>query len=267
MARKKDILVDQRIQVIGLDFFSDKSVEFIDHSEQGVEFVEIGVAVNADEFTQKDFTDFFITNIGSGQQVEFSSESGTQIAQALVFGVERQALADSKKDFNTITDFAVGGISLDEFIVDLNIGGFQESLEEDDNGNQEFLFPIHDTQADVTIIGIVQTEIFGVEIISHTLHLDDVASEGGVLLFDTGSHEGDRVVLFGSDEHSDEFFQTINDEISSKFVAIFVLFDEFFVGELGQMAERASNHDRNIGQVHFNSFDGTIVNGSCDGSK
>jgi len=246
MARKKDILVDQRIQVVRLDFFSDESVEFIDHSEQAVELVEIGVAVDADKFIHEDLTDFFITNIGSVQQVEFSSKSGAQIAQALVFGVERQALADSKKDFNTITDFAVGGISLNEFIVDLDISGFQESLEEDDNRNQEFLFPIHDTQADVTIIGVIQTEVFGVEIVSHTLHLDDVASKAGVLLFDTGSHEGDRVVLFGCDEHSDEFFQAINDEISSKFIAVFVLFDEFFIGELGQVAERASNHDGDI---------------------
>lgn len=49
--------------------------------------------------------------------------------------------------------------------------------------------------------------------------------KAGIFFFDTGSQESDWVILLGANQHSDELLETINDEIATEFIAIFVMLD------------------------------------------
>ncbi len=71
----------------------------------------------------------------------------------------------------------------------------------------------------------MESEGFGVEVISYTTHLDGKLSVSGTTIGIWGSEEGDGVVSFLDDEHTDNFLVAVYDEVAAEFVGVFIELD------------------------------------------
>jgi hypothetical protein len=73
------------------------------------------------------------------------------------------------------------------------------SLQHDDNGNEELLLFVQNTQVDVSVSNIMEREGFCIEVISNTTHLHCELSVSRAPVGVRGSQEGDWVVTFLDD--------------------------------------------------------------------
>lgn len=73
-----------------------------------------------------------------------------------------------------------------------------------------------------------------------------------------------RVVSLLDDQHSDDFFVPVDDEVPSEFIAVFMVLDQLLRSELGQMAVLTLYDDWDVAQGDLELFDLLVVNAAGD---
>ena len=71
----------------------------------------------------------------------------------------------------------------------------------------------------------MESESFGVEVISYTTHLDGKLCIARATVGVRGSEECDGVVALLDDEHTGNFLVAVYDEVAAEFVGVFIELD------------------------------------------
>tara|TARA_B110001450_G_scaffold172660_1_gene161043 strand:- start:339 stop:764 length:426 start_codon:yes stop_codon:yes gene_type:complete len=135
----------------------------------------------------------------------------------------------AEHNFDLVTDLSISEIALDESVVDLNVGHFSHGLEHHIAWNQEFLFVINELHHAVTVGQVMNGDCLSKHIVSHASHLNSICREETASVDESWSLESNWIVSFIHDQHSNNSFVTINDEISTELIAIFFSLGQLFL--------------------------------------
>lgn len=64
-----------------------------------------------------------------------------------------------------------------------------------------------------------------VHVFTHTSYLNSILGEVESFVFVPGSFEGDRIVTFLHNQHANDLFISIYDEVPSEFITVFAVLD------------------------------------------
>ena len=92
----------------------------------------------------------------------------------------------------------------------------------------------------------MQSEGFGVEIVSDATHLHCKFSVPRAAVCVWWSEESNGVVSLLDDKHSDDFLVAVYDEVPSELVGVFVKLDQFLLAETSQVTAVGSDHNGDL---------------------
>jgi len=95
----------------------------------------------------------------------------------------------------------------------------------------------------------MKRECLGEHIVSDTPHLHRIGREKLASVDEDRSHEGHWVVSLRHDEHPDDLFISIYDEVAAPLSHVFVFLDQFLFAEVVEVAEVGANHDWDLSKV------------------
>lgn len=96
-------------------------------------------------------------------------------------------------------------------------------------------------------------------VVSNASHLNSIGREKTASIDESWSLESYRVISFAHDQHSNNSFVTINYEVSSKFITIFLSFGQFFLWKTMQIAEFTRDHNWNISKTNGDFLSWSII--------
>lgn len=174
-------------------------------------------------------------------------------------------MAIREQDFNLISYLTILEVAFDQAIIDVNVCGtlWQEGFEENVGRNKELLLLVDKLEGAVAIAQIMQSDSLGKHVVSDTPHLNSIRREELSTIDEAASFESNWVISLVHDEHSDDSFVTIDDEISSEFMHVFLLLNELLLRKAAQVAVFRRDHDGDLTNADVDLFRVFIVNSSA----
>lgn len=198
-----------------------------------------------------------------GADAQKEPEVFTQVLQELGLVVQSKGSSSFQQDFNLVTAIRILIMSFHQPCVNLSIRVPTNSLQHDDNGNEELLLLVQDTEVDVAISNVMQRESFCVEVVSNTTHLHCEFSVARAPVGVRGSEEGDWVVTFLDDKHTHHFLVAVYDEVAAEFVRVFVQLYQLLLVDAAQVTAVGADHDGDFSQGGGESVS-VAVDFACD---
>ena len=110
----------------------------------------------------------------------------------------------------------------------------------------------------------MKRECLSKHVVSDTSHLDSVWCEKLASIDETSSLEGDWIVALVHDEHANDAFVAINDEVATPFVHVFFTFDQLSLGQAGKAAVFRADHDWDLSDADIDLFWILVVNAPAE---
>jgi hypothetical protein len=172
----------------------------------------------------------------------------TQVLKELCLVVQAKRSSSFQQDFNLVTAIRILVMSFHQPCVNLSIRVPTDSLQHNDDGNEELLLFVQDTQVDVAVSNIMKRKSFCIEVISNTTHLHCELSVARASVGVRGSQEGHWVVTFLDDQHTHHFLVAVYDEVAAEFVRVFVQLYQLLLVDAAQVTAVGANHDGDFSQ-------------------
>ena len=179
------------------------------------------------------------------------SEARAHVREALLLAEELILLAILQDHFDLVTDLAVAEVSFDEAVVDLHVCDvLHQGLEQQITRYEELLLVVDELDDAIAVDEIVQHDRLSVEVLSNASHLYCIGREESASVQERWPLECDRKVSLRLNQHSDDPFVPVDDEVPAKLEAVFLPMDELLFREPMEIAELGAHHHRDVPEAH-----------------
>jgi len=117
---------------------------------------------------------------------------------------------------------------------------------------------VDELQRAVTVAEIMQSHCLSEHVVAHTPHLHSVWGEKLATVHEASSFKGYWVVSLVHDEHANDTLISINDEVATELVHVFLALHELLFVEAIQVAVLRSHHDWDLADANVD-FLGVLV--------
>ena len=174
-------------------------------------------------------------------------------------------MAVREEDLDLIADLPILEVAFDETVVNVDIGGtlWEQSLQQDVSWYQELLLLVDEFESAVTIAEVVKCDGLGKHVITHAAHLHGVRGEEFSTVDEAATLKGHWVVALVHNEHPNDPFITVDDEVAAELVHVLLLLDELSLGHATQVAILGGHHDGDLANANVNFLWNFIVDSSA----
>lgn len=251
MTGEQDFVITRRIDVVRTNLTLHETEEFPDHEDETVELLPSALwpcpAVDEDVSLQKTPSAVLIRDTVRGAKDD--PEMLPEIRQCLSLGVEPEILCLTEHDLSTGREEGITEIPTDDVLEDLEIRGREQGSQEEDRGEEELLFPECEADTAVPGVQVMEGDRLPCLISPDTPNL---GREFGVLpttVPEAGADEGHDLVSPRLDDHTDDPFVPVHDEVTTEFSGFLLVLDELLTVHVFQPTQLRTNHDRNHPEI------------------
>ena len=242
---KKNLLVLDGIRVVDGAVTGDKSIQLAAHEEQHVELVGILLLGNvlAAEVNQHNLAEELCADLVVGHGVgdaEDDAELLAEVRASLGLAVKAVFLVGAEEEFDAIGQEGVGdalGLGwADETLEDFPIVCLNEGLHDHHDGDEVLVLSPREAEGDVAVAEVVEDVGLGGLVGAYGSHYDTVRGVGGASVLETRTDDGEREVSAVHEEHADELFDTVDNEVAAQLFGLFSSCDELGRGAVLEVA-------------------------------
>lgn len=192
--------------------------------------------MDEDDLVDQPYTDRLVSPVL--RHVDHYPEFVAKVLQTLVAGVEMIHLEASQEQLDAIRQECVSVVLHHDTLEDLFVGSGYESLQDEHDGNNIFLFSPAETEHRATVRQVVECVRRACLVGAHTAYLHRIWCVRGSAVDEGWPDQRNDMMSSGENEIPDETFVSVDDKVTTEFFWLFVMSNEFARGHAAKVTPR-----------------------------